>query len=272
MLIRAYAKVNLGLAVTNKRADGFHDIDTIFSLIDLHDLLRLEPIPNNKIYLRVKGADLPQNQANLAYRAAELYLKAARENSGVVIELEKNIPVSAGLGGGSSDAAAVLLALAKIYPSDLDLKKMALELGSDVPFFLSGFKAAHAQGQGEILSPLEIKRLNLLLLNPNIAVSAGAAYQNLAKLDNKLEILKIIKQLNSGKSPQYYNSLQPGVVGLEPKIAELLQLMGGYLDGVLMSGSGPTCFGLGSRAKIDFARAELSNIFPGYWIKEVQTL
>ncbi len=272
MWIKAYAKVNLGLAVTNKRADGFHDIDTIFALIDLYDSLRLEPFPSNKIYLSVGVANLPKDQDNLVYKAAQRYLEAAQEERGVTIELEKNIPISAGLGGGSSDAAAVLQAMSEIYPSNVDLYKIALELGSDVPFFLSGLKAAHGQARGEVLEGLQLKTQNLLLVNPNIAVSAKDAYQNLAKLDNSLNVNKIIKELNTGKKPRYFNSLQAGVLRLEPKLAEVLAVLDKYLDGVLMSGSGSTCFGLGSVVDIELARAEINRTFPEYWTKVVKTL
>ncbi len=272
MRIRAYAKVNLGLAVTNKRADGFHDIDTIFALIDLFDTLRIERFPSNKIYLSVRGANLATNEDNLVYKAAQSYLEATNEIRGVTIELEKSIPISAGLGGGSSDAAATLIALSKIYPSNLDLNKIALGLGSDVTFFLSTFKAARARARGELLDEIKLKKQNILLVNPNIAVSAKDAYQNLEGLDNKLKINKIIKQLNNYEIPEYYNSLQPGVLRLEPKIAELLEILDKNLSGVLMSGSGSTCFGLGSANDIDLARAKLEKIYPKYWFKTVETL
>ena len=120
MLIKSYAKVNLGLNIIAKRGDGYHEIDTLMAQVALHDEIIIEPVRQG-ISLQVEGADLPTDNTNLAYRAAELYLQMSDEKRGVSMVLKKHIPIAAGLGGGSSNAGSVLRALSQIYPSNVDM-------------------------------------------------------------------------------------------------------------------------------------------------------
>ena len=265
MRVRAHAKVNLGLSVLGRRDDGFHDIDTVMARLALCDELTLEPIPGG-IELEVKGAALPGGIDNLAYRAAALYLAAAAVPRGVRMVLDKRIPVAAGLGGGSSDAAAVLRALARLYPSDLELRHLATELGSDVPFFVEDVPAVRAQGRGERLIRLELPPLYLVLVNPGLEVSAAEAYAALTRFTPPLDVPGLVDRLEAGAAPGYLNALQPGVVARYPEVASVLRaLEAAGLRGVLMSGSGPTCFGLAaSEAEAKSVAARLAREHPAW--------
>ena len=128
MLVKSYAKVNLGLNIIAKRGDGYHEIDTLMAQVALHDEIILEPVSQG-IHLQVEGADLPTDKTNLAYQAADLYLQMANESRGVSMVLKKYIPIAAGLGGGSSNAGSVLRALSQIYPSDVDILAVSSSFG-----------------------------------------------------------------------------------------------------------------------------------------------
>jgi 4-diphosphocytidyl-2C-methyl-D-erythritol kinase len=147
----APAKINLGLAVTGKLENGYHTLDTIFTTLNTGDVLILEP-QESGITLEIVGSSLPTNAENLVYLAAERYLELAGIKTGVSLVLEKNLPIAAGLGGGSSDAAATLRGLSRIYPANIDLPALAKSLGADVPFLLEAvsghFTAARAQWIG----------------------------------------------------------------------------------------------------------------------------
>lgn len=268
MKLKAHAKINLGLAVTHKRPDGFHDLDTLFARIDVHDELSLDPIASG-IRLEVLGADLAADKTNLVYKAAERYLTEARIDSGVAISLLKRIPISAGLGGGSSDAAAVLKGLAKIYPANLNLAALALEIGSDVPFFLSDFPAAHATGRGEKLNQLKLAKRHIVLVKPQLAISAKEAYMNLKKLDEPLNLKAITEALERFKEPPYFNSLEPAMLEYYPELLTILQSLKALgLQGAVMSGSGSTCFALAvNQAEALAAVSQLKHEYPDYWVQ-----
>lgn len=270
--LKAHAKVNLGLNITAKRADGFHELDTLFVRLELHDLLRLE-VRDRGVSLSVTGANLPTGASNLAFQAATSYLKKAEQKGGVHIHLNKRIPVAAGLGGGSSDAAAVLRGLAKLYPAKLDLMALALDLGSDVPFFVMNETAARGRGRGEKLESVDIPPLNLVLINPGIHVSAGAAYKRLKTFAGELELESLIRSLPTPQ-PSYTNSLQAGVVELEPQIQTVLDALSATpLRGVMMSGSGSTCFGLAEdKAQAASVAAQLQAEYPAWWVCSSSTL
>ncbi|HWG85420.1 MAG TPA: 4-(cytidine 5'-diphospho)-2-C-methyl-D-erythritol kinase, partial [Deinococcales bacterium] len=140
----APAKVNLGLAVLGRREDGYHEIESLMATLDVGDDIEAMAAASG-VELAVEGADLPAGPDNLAYRAAERYLAAAGHPGGVSLRLVKRLPVAAGLGGGSSDAAAVLRALGRLYPAGVDLLAVAAGLGADVPFLVRG-GAAVASG------------------------------------------------------------------------------------------------------------------------------
>jgi 4-diphosphocytidyl-2-C-methyl-D-erythritol kinase len=187
--IDAPAKVNLALDVFEREPSGYHRIETYFQMLELADHLHIELTRSTGIELEVEGAELGSNEENLAYRAARAYLRAAGRG-GVHLLLEKRIPAGAGLGGGSSDAAATLRALDALIgglPEDR-LVRMAAELGSDVPFFLCGSTLALGRGRGERLTALPpLPAAPVILAFPGVHVSTAAAYHALDRERGGLE-------------------------------------------------------------------------------------
>ncbi len=272
---KAHAKVNLGLNVVAKRGDGYHEVDTLMARLELHDTVTLEPTAGG-VTLRVRGADLPEDAANLAHRAAQRYLAAAGEGRGVHgvhLQLDKRIPVAAGLGGGSSDAAAVLMGLSDLYPSHVDLAALAKDLGADVSFFLLDAPAARARGRGEKLERVALPTLHLVLVNPGLAVSAGDAYANLQNFSSRSDVAGLVEKLGRGEEPGYINALQPGVMLLHPPLREVVTaLRATTLKGVMMSGSGSTCFGLAQdAAHAQDVASGLAHAHAGWWVRATHT-
>jgi 4-diphosphocytidyl-2-C-methyl-D-erythritol kinase len=273
----APAKINLGLAVTGKLENGYHTLDTIFTTLNTGDVLTLEP-QEAGITLEIVGSSLPTNSENLVYRAAERYLELAAVNTGVRLKLEKNLPIAAGLGGGSSDAAATLRGLSRIYPANIDLPALAKSLGADVPFLLEAvsgnFTAARAQGIGEILEPLELPEVHLVLANPGVGITAKEAYLGLnGRFGVALEVKKIIESLEQKRVPPYRNDLELPVLEAYPIVAQVKrELERAGLYGVLMSGSGSTCFGLATDEQQAIeAATTLSRVHSDWWICPTRT-
>lgn len=179
----APAKINLYLHILGKRADGFHELETLMAPISFGDDLEIVPAEKG-IHLSCTNVHLPVNEDNLAYRAAALFLREFGIQSGVSITLEKRIPIGAGLGGGSSNAAAVLLAMRTLFGVDATDEKLAAlagQLGSDIPFFIYENKAAVCKGRGEIIEPTELKgKYQGLLVHPGFGVSTPWAYKTYA--------------------------------------------------------------------------------------------
>lgn len=180
MRVRAFAKINLGLKILGKRTDGFHEIETIFARIGIFDELEFRARDDFKIILKTENAKIP-NKKNLVFRAAWLLQKFSPQKVGVDISLHKRIPIGAGLGGGSADAAATLVSLNKIWRLKLKkekLQKLAASLGSDVPFFLEK-KVCRASGRGEILKKISLPKnfpREVLLVVPPPKISSEWAY------------------------------------------------------------------------------------------------
>ena len=180
MQVRAPAKINLNLRVLERNAaTGYHDIETWMTPITLADEMRITLTSSPGVSLVCSDLELDNGSGNLAWKAADLFLRESGHPGGAAIELHKHIPHGAGLGGGSSDAAAVLMALNEISGHPLDtavLEKLAAQLGSDVPFFF-GHQAAQARGRGEILEPRPLPHpLDLLVIKPPFAVETAWAY------------------------------------------------------------------------------------------------
>ena len=274
MELLAPAKVNLGLSVLGRRPDGYHELHTLFAALTVGDRLWVEPAPQ-KVALEVRGAALSGGPDNLVYRAAVAYLEAAGWPGGVRVVLEKRLPLAAGLGGGSSDAAAALRALAQLYPASLDLKALALRLGADVPFFL-GPPLAEGRGVGERLRPLAPLAASLVLFNPGIPIAAAEAYRNLRleEWGGELDVAAILAALRAGEEPPYWNSFEPSVFRLSPALKELKQaLLQVGLRGVLMSGSGSTLFGLATDLEeAVWVAQKLQQRYPDFWIVAAQTV
>lgn len=285
----AHAKVNLGLAVLARRGDAFHEIETLMARLDLADAveLTLRDVPAGEATLRTVAdpqpgtpawharslADVPEGSENLAIRAATHYLQAFEKETGerppgVHVDLVKRVPVAAGLGGGSSDAAAVLRELDRLLPAGLDLGQLAGGLGSDVPFFASGLRAAVARGRGERLHEVDVPRLHLVLAKPEATVSAAEAYAALIGFTPRLKHDAALDALRAGEEPRWRNGLQPGVVRDRPQLRTLLEeLREAGLRGVIMSGSGPTCFGVADDAQsAKEVAARLATRRPELWV------
>src|SRR5262245_6155827 len=181
--VRSYAKINWTLDVLFKREDGYHELRTIYQTVSLHDTLRISA--SDEIEVTSNDPRVPKDNTNLAFKAAMLLRKATGSGRGARIEIEKRIPVAAGLGGGSSNAAVTLLALVKLWQLDIDdteLNQLAGELGSDVPFFLVGGTAL-GTGRGEVVEPIEqVHWENLVLANPSFPISTRDAYEKLSRL------------------------------------------------------------------------------------------
>ncbi len=251
----APAKVNLFLKVVGRRDDGYHDILSLIQPISLYDELCLGISDGEGIEVYCDNPGVPGGKGNLACRAAEAFLREVGLKRRITIRITKRIPVGAGLGGGSSDAASVLMGLNEALGTGLEgrrLREMALGLGSDVPFFLLGTPAL-ASGRGEVLEPVELPSYSYVLLNPGFSVSTAWVYNNLdltkIRENNKLidlkESVKTFMKEPPGVMDCLENDLEavtsgryPAIVGMERVLREA------GADGVLMSGSGPTVFGI----------------------------
>jgi 4-diphosphocytidyl-2-C-methyl-D-erythritol kinase len=251
VFVPAYAKINLTLAALGKRVDGYHDLSSVMQTISLHDTLRLTPNRSGQVSARSDNAEL-NTPDNLALRAALALREAAGDESfGAEIELLKSIPSPGGLGGGSSDAASVLLALNALWDVRLPherLTELAATLGSDVPYFLSGGTALIA-GRGERVAELpDAQPLWLVLARPPVALSTAAVYRTLspseyASADDSRAIAQAIKQGAPLPLDRLSNSLEAPVLRDYPEIAatrDALLASGAPL--VRMSGSGPTLY------------------------------
>ncbi len=242
------AKVNLRLEILKRRKDGYHELRTVFQKISLHDTLHFSLKREKGIAITTDHPGLTVGRNNLIYKAAQFILKISNYNGGVHIDLEKRIPLGAGLGGGSSNAAATLNALNQLLKLNLSRKtlmKMGLELGADVPFFfLKG--AAIGSGIGEQLKKKELPTLWYVLIYPNFEVSTRWAYQNFV-LTNQQFHFNLHKFLKTpeGISCILFNHLEEVVSRKYPQISIMKRILfsAGAL-GALMTGSGPTVFGL----------------------------
>lgn len=247
MQVRAPAKINLNLRVLGKNHHtGFHDIETWMVPLTLCDELLVESSPAPGIQLSCSGAKLPENEGNLAWRAADLFLRTTKCPGGVRLELHKHIPHGAGLGGGSSDAAAVLMALNQLYNKPLDQKSLhslGAELGSDVPFFLLG-EPAVARGRGEVLKPKFLPRpLDLLLLKPPFGIETAWAYRQWSRqCDVPTEWIapQLVDQMelfNDLERPVFHKFIQLPVI-------KTWLLQHSLVAGAAMSGSGSCLFAM----------------------------
>lgn len=250
---QAPAKVNLGLAVHRRRPDGYHDISTIFLKISLADTLRFEDMPR-EIVVHCDHPEVPSDARNLVYQAAAA-LQPLAPGRGVRLHLQKAIPVAAGLGGGSSDAAATLLGLNALWELRLTpavLLPYARRLGADVPFFLLPTVAALGQGRGDELAPIACApRLFLVLVRPRVAVSTAWVYRQLTfELTQRVNHTNILKQcLEAGDIARlgaaFFNDLEAVVLPHFPVVQDVRHaLMQPGVHGVCMSGSGPTVYAL----------------------------
>jgi 4-diphosphocytidyl-2-C-methyl-D-erythritol kinase len=247
---RSPAKINLCLRVLGRRPDGYHDIASLMQRISLCDEMTFHPAAKG-IRVRCPDGSLPENDENIVYRAADAFFRqAARVAGGVDITLRKQIPIAAGLGGGSSNAATTLVTLNEIYGypcTQAELMMIGLSLGADVPFFIFS-SPAWAFGIGERLQTAEpLPSFALLLVNPGFALSTKMIYQNLnLRLTNETVHYSIPRFLTVHDIAEgLFNDLETVSIGMHPVLADIKQrLISCGALGALMSGSGPTVFGI----------------------------
>ena len=264
-------KVNLLLNILGRRADGFHELETVMHPVAVFDTIILERVRSG-IELTCSEPSLPTDSRNLAHRAASLFFEASNIRDGVRLHLEKNLPLAAGLGGGSGNAACTLLGLNELFDRPLEseaLNRIAASLGSDVPFFLQA-RPALGTGRGERIKPLEffpaMDGAAFLLVHPGFGIATPWAYQQLARFPDALNgrpgrANQLIARLQTGDlasaATEFYNSLEAPALEKYPLLVlfqEFLREHGAATT--LMSGSGSTTFALVSSLKAAQTLAE----------------
>ena len=252
-------KVNLLLNILGRRADGFHELETVMHPVNVWDHLRFAR-QGQGVQLSCSEPALPTDSSNLVHRAATVFLQTARINEGVHIHLEKKIPLAAGLGGGSGNAATTLLGLNELFGqplSQIQLAELGTTLGSDVPFFLQS-KPALATGRGEKIQPLDffpaLRGTFLLLVHPGFGISTAWAYQQLPRFPAALngrpgraaELISLLQTTNLATAgAAFYNSLEAPALHKYPLLALFQEFLRAHgASATLMSGSGSTTFAL----------------------------
>ncbi len=274
----APAKINAFLEVTGRRSDGYHDLKTLFIPVSLYDKIELDFISDG-IKVFCSDDDAPSDENNLAAKAARLFFERTGIESGLEIRIEKNIPVAAGLGGGSSDAAAVLKGLNSYFGTPFGIRElcsMGLGLGADVPFFIHSVPS-YAEGVGEILSTVEkLVPYEVLIVNPGIPLSTAEVYKNLNLGLTKCKKENKYPALNQGLcdiKKILCNDLEISAMSLCPVIEEIKSYITGQgADGVLMSGSGPSVFGLFSDADKAKKTADIIKADTKWWACQAEMI
>lgn len=277
--IKSYAKTNWTLDVLFKREDGYHELRTIYQTISLHDLIRITET-SGAIEIVCDDPLVPCDETNLAHKAASQFRELGGTKLGARIEIEKRIPVAAGLGGGSSNAAVVLLGLSRLWnfqPEERDLVGIAARLGSDVPFFLIGGTALGVGRGEEVYSIEQVECECLLLVNPGFAVSTAEAYGRLSRLTSQRSAAMMPFTFFAAKgirelSLAVTNDLEEVVLAAHPEIAEvkhrLLSLGARHAQ---MSGSGATVFGVFENMEMS-RRAQSEMRAAGYWSEPARAI
>jgi 4-diphosphocytidyl-2-C-methyl-D-erythritol kinase len=271
LVFRASAKVNLSLEVLGKRPDGYHELATVMQAVDLADRLIFEEAAS--LVLETSASNVPVDATNLVLRAAGLLREAASVERGARIILEKRIPVAAGLGGGSSDAAATLIGLARLWGlrwGAPKLRSVAVRLGMDVPFFL-GRGRALATGRGERVNELQIGgAYAFVLVNPGFSLTTAEVYQRLSPSaysdgrHTRSMVHALSRRSAAAVAASLYNGLESVVSAGDPAIARMKSaLLSAGALGASMSGSGPTVFGLAR--SFDHARQIRARVARASW-------
>lgn len=251
---KAYAKINLGLDVLRRREDGYHEVKMIMQTVGIYDVLTFQKAPAGVFGLSVDSAQIPDDDNNLVLKAARLLFTTAGINAGVEITLQKNIPVAAGMAGGSTDAAATLLGLNELYELQFtseQLQEIGVKLGADVPYCIMGGTAL-SEGIGEILHPLPCPpQAYLVIAKPDLMISTKYVYENLHANRLKVHpdidgmIAALLKQDLINMCELMGNVLETVTERENPIITQIKALMKEQgAVGALMSGSGPTVFGI----------------------------
>lgn len=259
--VPAHAKINLSLDVLRKREDGFHELRMIMQTIELHDMVLIETTDDDGITLECSVEWVPRDDRNTAWKAAQLFMDYCRIRRGIKIVIEKQIPIAAGLAGGSSDAAAVLRGLNKLFSTGLDnnvLRGLGKQVGADVPYCIEGGTKL-AEGIGERLTPLpDCSGIDIVLVKPRVSVSTAWVYKNLKAAEiiqgDRPDTELVMKSLAANDIPMaaahMKNVLELVTIpryGIVQEAKDRLLQTGAL--GSMMSGSGPTVFGIFSDSK-----------------------
>ena len=261
LVFKTPAKINLGLFILGKRPDGYHDLETLFQMVSLYDTVELES-RDHGIELVCNHPEVPTGESNLMIRAARLLQEKfpGRDGMGCRMTLTKTIPMGAGLGGGSGNAAGVLMGLNRLWDLQLkpaELSEMAARLGSDIPFFLCA-PAALGEGRGERLTPLQpTKKFYVILVFPRVSLATAEVYKalnfDLTLSSKNINILReFFSQSNiSSLGAHLHNDLEPVVIDRLPVARSIKgKLRSLHAAGTLVSGSGSTVFGIFEDARV----------------------
>ena len=252
-MARSYAKINLTLDVLNKRDDGYHNVEMIMQTVSLYDMVLVDKTASD-ISISTNLRFLPNNNKNIAYKAADEFFRYTGLNAGCKIMIHKNIPVAAGLAGGSGNAAAVLCSLDKLYNTGLstkELEEIGVKLGADVPYCINGGTML-ATGIGNVLTPLpKMPQCTILIVKPPISVSTGTIYEAIDnyEINNRPDNKSMIEALKCGNISSIAEKLSNVMGTVTEEIHPIIRgirkkmMLNGAL-GSVMSGSGPTVFGI----------------------------
>ncbi len=264
------AKINLFLRVGQRRADGYHEIFSLIQPVSLYDRLVVSVCAGSGIELSCSSPEVPGGRDNIVWTAVEKFLKTVGKDARVRVELEKRIPVGAGLGGGSSDAGGVLMALNELFSHPLgeeELSGLALECGSDVPFFLQKGPAI-VKGRGEKVEKIELPEYYYILINPGFAIPTSRVYQSFDLTEgaksNILNSFQVSIRAREDVLRYMANDLEEVVLRSYPEVGYMKEvLLDAGAESALMSGSGPTVFGIFfDRDKAETARREVIHAVP----------
>ena len=278
---KAYGKLNLSLDIVGKREDGYHLVRMIMQTVNLYDVITIEKKTEPGIVLTTNQPDLPTGKDNLIYQAASLLMNEFQITDGVRIHLEKHIPIAAGMAGGSADCAATLTGINELFALGLskeDLQKRAVTLGADVPYCILGGTAL-SEGIGEVLTPVtDVVPCNILLIKPSIDVSTKWVYTTLRwnELTSHPDIDGMITALDNhslkGVSDKMENVLETVTIPSYPVIQEIKdKMMELGAQNAMMSGSGPTVFGLFPEEEQGKAAYEIcKELYPDFQVEWTQ--
>ncbi len=248
LTVMAPAKINLCLSVLGRRPDGYHEVEMLMQMVGLYDEVTVS-LAGKGITVVCDNDAVPSEKGNIAWKAAEAVLSRSDRSRGLAVTIKKTIPVAAGLGGGSSDAAAVLVAANKLLGTGLNrvqLSEIGSGIGMDVPFFLHG-PLALARGRGELLTKLDVlSKFWVLLVNPGFETSTAWVYKNLnLRLTKKVDCNKIARLTIRNIAGNLHNDLETVTAEAHPEIVRIEEaLLARGAAGARMSGSGPTVFGI----------------------------
>jgi len=245
------AKINLALRIVKKRADGYHELRTILQKISLYDEIKLRLTSPQGISVTTDDPTIPNDSENLAYRAAQAFIQSVNIEAGISIHIKKRIPAGAGLGGGSSNAAAVLAGLNELLGCNLTrarLKYLGLTLGADVPFFIHAGNTAKAGGIGERLSAVTLEKpLWFIVIYPGFSIATAWAYRNYKILTKAVKHIRLPRSIKDSTQVLSFltNDLEQVVLKPYPEIRKIKDdLIRVGAAGSLMSGSGSSVFGI----------------------------